>query len=226
MEALPAEHAEKPVSLDVLTHEAPFLIEKLLNDAMIESMEEGEQLFTEVKRWMLMVHNDRSKTWEMYSLRIDAVWHQFILFTDEYMKFCECYFGVYFSHSPGYAPDNKEMEQPSIGSFSEFKQRYETIFGIELPDVWYDERSVNLHRRLLNDNAGKLFLEEKDELINMVNSDGKILLTINLLARDAIVFIAATKAFYVRELPGDLTDEEKILLAHTLVEFNILRVAS
>jgi hypothetical protein len=226
MEALPAEHTEKPVSFDVLTYEAPFLIEKLLNDAMIESMEEGEQLFTEVKRWMLMVHNDRSKTWEMYSLRIDAVWHQFILFTDEYMKFCDRYFGAYFSHSPGNAPGSAQADQSSIGSFSEFKQRYEAIFGIKLPDVWFDERSVNLHRRLLNDNAGKLFLEEKDELINMINTDGKILLTINLLARDAISFIAATKAFYVRELPGDLTDEEKILLARTLVEFNILRVTS
>ncbi len=226
MEALPAQHAEKPVSFDVLTYEASFLIEKLLTDAIIESVEEGEQLFTEVKRWMLMVHYDRSKTWEMYSLRIDAVWHQFILFTDEYMKFCDCYFGAYFSHSPGNAPDNKEMEQSSIGSFNEFKRRYETIFGAELPGVWYDERSVNLHRRLLNDNAGKLFVEEKDELINMINTDGKILLSINLLAGDAIAFIAATKAFYVRELPGDLTDEEKILLARTLVEFNILRVAS
>ena len=162
----------------------------------------------------------------MYSFRIDEVWHQFVLFTDEYIKFCDKYFGSYLSHCPDNAPGNKDDDDSLIGSFSEFAQVYTRIFNIGLPNEWFDEKSVNINRRILNDNAGKLFLEEKDGTVDMINGNGKILLSINLFAKDAIAFVASTKAFYVRELPGGLTDEEKVILAMTLVEFNILRVAS
>jgi hypothetical protein len=38
-------------------------------------------------------------------------------------------------------------------------------------------------------------------------------------------FIAETGAFYVRELPGGLGDDEKIALIATLVEHKLLRLA-
>ncbi len=37
-------------------------------------------------------------------------------------------------------------------------------------------------------------------------------------------FIATTGAFYVRELPADLSDEEKVALISTLVDMRLLRV--
>ena len=226
MEILAARDIETPVSFDILSYRAPFLIEKLLKDAIVENAEEGEQLFAEVKRWMLLVYADKSKIWEMYSFLIDEVWHQFILFTDEYMKFCNFYLGSYFPHYPGNAPGNDEKDQ-LIGSFNEFQQLYRSFFQMELPAVWFDEKRITTQRRILNYNAGRLFVkEENGGGVNMTNSSGNILLSINLLARDAIAFIAATKAFYVRELPGDLTDEEKIMIVSSLVRFNVLRVAS
>jgi hypothetical protein len=226
MQSFPVEHTQKPISFDVSIYQAPFLIEKLLKDCIIDNTEEGEQLFAEVKRWMLLSQLDKSKIWEMYSYRIDEVWHQFILFTDEYMKFCDRYFGAYFSHSPGNAPGNSEKDDLLTGSFGEFKQLYEKTFKTELPTQWFDEKSININRRVLNYNVGKFFLEDKDGRVNMINDNGGLVLSINLFARDAIAFIAATKAFYVRELPGELTNEEKIFLITSLVEFHILRVAS
>ena len=47
----------------------------------------------------------------------------------------------------------------------------------------------------------------------------------NTLARDAIDFIARTRDFYVRELPGDLTDDEKVGVVQALVRSGVLRVA-
>jgi hypothetical protein len=226
MELLPGEYVEKPISFDMLAFNAPYLIERLLNNAIVGDIEEGEQLFMELKRWMFLVNHDTSKKWEMYSYRIDEVWHQFILFTDEYIKFSDHYLGSYISHFPGNAPGYNKADQSLIGSFEDFKQLYERTFAIKLPDLWFDEKSIRLNRRLLNDAAGKLFLEEGNEMIKMINANGNNILSINTIARDAVAFIAATKAFYVRELPGDLTDGEKIQLISSLVKFKILRVAS
>jgi len=35
------------------------------------------------------------------SMRVDTVWHEFILFTKYYSKFCQEHFGRYVHHSPG-----------------------------------------------------------------------------------------------------------------------------
>jgi hypothetical protein len=51
-------------------------------------------------------------------------------------------------------------------------------------------------------------------------------LSINDVARGALAFLTQTGVFYVRELPGDLTDEEKVALIATLVEYKLLRVGS
>jgi hypothetical protein len=44
------------------------------------------------------------------------------------------------------------------------------------------------------------------------------------LAVDALRFIADTGAFYVRELPGELTSAEKVGLVAALVEMKLLRL--
>jgi hypothetical protein len=225
MELLFTDQTEKQVSIDLLKYRAPFLIEKLLKDAVIESLEEGERLFTEVKRWMFLVSLERTKSWEIYSYRVDEVWHQFILFTSEYMKFCDHYFGTYFSHYPSNAPVDYSGDEKLSGTFDEFEQLYLKTFKTELPDIWFDERNITTKRRILNNNPGELFVKEEDQLVKLMIGDENVLMTINLLAKEAITFIATTKAFYVRELPGDLTDDEKTLIISSLVGAHLLRVA-
>jgi isocitrate dehydrogenase len=64
-------------------------------------------------------------------------------------------------------------------------------------------------------------------MIELVTPKGDMLLSVNELARNALDFVAqTTPVFYVRELPGDLEDDEKIALVATLVEYKLLRVAS
>jgi hypothetical protein len=50
-------------------------------------------------------------------------------------------------------------------------------------------------------------------------------MSVDAIARDALSFIARTGTFYTRELPGDLTDEEKVGLVSALVDSKLLRLA-
>ena len=221
-----ADRPTKQYSADALAYEAPFLIEKLLKERIVDTEEEAKTLFTEVKRFIVLVQTDNALGWEMYSLRVDETWHQFILFTKQYMNFCDQFFGRYIPHSPSNAPKSDIKDWAEALSFDAFQTRYAELFGEPLPDVWYDESSVKTHRRVLNDRAGSLTVQDKDGMVELLTAEGDILLAVNELARDALVFVARTGAFYVRELPGDLTDEEKVALAATLVEHGLLRVGA
>jgi hypothetical protein len=212
-------------SVDALAYEAPFLIEKLLKEYIVETAEEGEALFTEVKRFLVLVDADRSKIWDMYSSRVDAVWHQFILFTNQYMDFCQGFFGRYLAHSPSNAPEAQSVNPAQATSFEDFQGRYHQLFAESLPDVWFDEKSVTLRRRVLNDRAGKLTVRDEGELVSLLDQSGELLLSVNDFGREALAFIARTGAFYVREVPG-LDDEEKVALVASLVGQNALRVGA
>ena len=212
--------------MDALTYEAPFLIEKLLKDRVVQTSEEAETLFSEAKKYIVLTQVDTSNIWEMYSLRVDEAWHQFILFTAQYADFCQRFFGRYVHHSPSNAPEAGTPKAVPVASFLMFKERYEELFGSSLPDVWYDERSVTTERRVLNERAGGLTLRRQDDMIDLVTATGEVLMTVNELAFDALAFVAQAGAFYVRELPGELTADEKVALIATLVEYRILRVAA
>ncbi len=213
--------------LEALTYEAPFLIEKLLKDHIVDTAEEGQALFAEVKKYFVLIRSDETTLWDMYSLRIDEVWHQFILFTQEYFKYCHRFFGGYIPHSPSNAPQSATLEgEKAPASFKNFQARYADLFGLPLPDTWYDERSITAHRRVLNHLVGRLTLQDANGMVDLMNERGEALLSVNELARAALTFITQTGAFYVRELPGDLTDEEKIALIATLVEYGVCRVGA
>jgi hypothetical protein len=212
-----------------LCFEAPYLIEKLVNDHVCASEDEARTLFREVKRYLFLNRADQSKLWEMHSFRIDEVWHQFVLFTRQYTDFCMRYFGAYSPHNPSNAPESPKHNAGKtlqVATFKEFHAYYEKVFGEPLPDCWYDERSVSLHRRVLDARVGKLLLKEEGGKVELVDGVGDVVFAVNSLAAQAMSFIADTGAFYVRELPGDLEDDEKIALVATLVEHKLLRLAA
>ncbi len=220
------ENMRASCAFDSLDYQAPFLIEKLLKDRIVETPEEAEALFTEVKRYILVCALDNTKSWHMYSLRIDECWHQFILFTRQYMDFCRQYFGRYIPHSPSNAPEVKTVKPIATTTFADFTRRYQQLFGAPPSDIWYDARNVTVRRRVLNDRAGRLSLHESDGMVELLSSRGEPLLSVNELARNALAFVAQTGAFYVRELPGDLEEDEKVALIAALVELKLLRLAS
>lgn len=213
-------------TFDALEYQAPFLVEKLIKERVVDTPEEAQALFTEVKRYMVIAVLDETKSWHMYSLRIDECWHQFILFTRQYIEFCNKYFGRYIPHSPSNAPEVNLGRSIETTTFQQFSERYKELFGSPLPDIWYDARTVTTRRRVLNDHAGRLTLRDSAGAVELVSPSGDMLISVNELARDALAFIAKTGAFYVRELPGDLEDDEKVALVATLIQFKLLRVGA
>ncbi|MFF0156066.1 glycine-rich domain-containing protein [Streptomyces sp. NPDC005263] len=217
-----AEQAWSPA----LTYEAPFLIEKLMKDRVVESVDEAEALFREVKRYLVMVAADRTAVWAMYSLRVDQVWHHFILFTRQYIDYCRRNFGKYIQHAPSTAPPVEGLAPRRPSTFQQFSDTYENLFGEPLPDLWYDEKSVTPDRRIVNSRLGAVSLREDEDMIELLNGKGEPIFAVDRIARSALEFITRTGTFFVRELPGDLMDDQKIALVSTLVENKILDIAT
>jgi hypothetical protein len=165
----------------------------------------------------------------MHSLRVDHAWHEFVLFTHEYSDFCHRFFGRYMHHSPSNAPETEGDRARRTAHFGEFHAFYETCFDEALPEIWKDHRSINSTRRIINDGAGRLFVrirDEKAELCDMLHDVPLVILCVDAWAEPAMRFVAETGAFYVRELPGDLADDERVEVIASLVEVGTLRVAS
>jgi hypothetical protein len=216
---------EEVDALDALEHEAPYLIEKLIKDRVVDSADEGNALYLEVKRYLVLNQIDRTKIWKMHSHRVDEAWHEFVLFTAEYVAFCKQFFGHYVHHSPSNAPDQGGAgARAPEATFAEFADRYRDVFATDLPSVWVDSSSVTLHRRVLNDRAGHLRLQSSPGMVDLADHNGAVLFSVSDLAREALDFIARTGAFYVRELPGGLTSDEKVGLISTMVDARLLRV--
>jgi len=208
-----------------LQFEAPFLIEKLIKSQIVDSASEGDMLFTEVKKYLVLSRLDRHAEWQMYSTWVDEVWHQFVLFTHEYAIFCDRYLGGFVHHRPSNAPELSPNRNALSSTFMSFSARYLEVFGQELPACWLDARNITIDRRLINDKARQLVVCEHAGRVSLVHEDGFVHLSVDPIARQALTFIATTGAFYVRELPGDLTNEERIGIAAALVEQRLLRLA-
>ena len=109
--------------------------------------------------------------------------------------------------------------------FAGFQERYEAFFNEPLPDVWYDIRNIAPDRRIFNDSAAPMTVARRDSTVDLVDAAGAVVLSVGDIALPALTFITRTGAFYVRELPGELTDDEKVALIESLVRLGVVRIA-
>ncbi len=217
---------------ELLAFEAPYVAEKLLLNKTVSTLEEGQELFEEAKKYLWLVATDRGRDYPVGSLRVDEAWHQFFLFTRECRALCLRIFGCFMHHAP---PTKEEpagravvaSPRPLV-SYAELAARYREVFGTDLPDVWNDALSVAPERRLLrNDLAGPLTLRcdgEKIELIQGEEGAQRVRLRVDAWAAPALEFALARGIFYVRELPT-LDLDEQLELCRALVRENVLLVA-
>jgi hypothetical protein len=63
---------------------------------------EAEDLFTETKKWLWLCGlPDAPRLPILSSMHIlDEMWHNFVLFTQDYQSFCDTYFGRFMHHNP------------------------------------------------------------------------------------------------------------------------------
>jgi hypothetical protein len=112
---------------DLSAYEAPFLKEKLLMEKECTA-EEYEERFTEFKKYISIARIYREQL-DMPSKEVDAVWHQFILFTRDYFDFCDRFYGKYFHHSPNIP------SRPGSSDAGKLAELYNKTYG-KMPAVW------------------------------------------------------------------------------------------
>jgi len=119
--------------------EAPYLEEKLLESKEFNSIEKYQEAFTEFKKYVALA-KFFGKNMSMTSKKVDELWHQFILFTQQYHEFCDENIGEYLHHVP----------KTSISSFTpeyrlNFINSYKKIFG-DVPKIWELSRKNRMTR--------------------------------------------------------------------------------
>lgn len=226
MRELEQDAGSKAYDSNALSFSAPFLIDKLLKAGLFSTAEEAEANFTELKKYLIIVSSNRKKVWSIYSVRIDSVWHEFILFTEAYAEYCKNYFGFYIHHSPSNAPQIDGLAPKPIESWDRFCAEYIQMFGSSPPNIWNDAHGLTQSHRLINEAANSLTVRRVGDEVELIGPRQSPILAVNDLAYDAMEFICHTRSFYVRELPGGLSASEKIGLVTALMRSSLLRLAS
>ncbi|WP_136624766.1 glycine-rich domain-containing protein [Mycobacterium pseudokansasii] len=234
-----------------LAFDAPYVIERLLKDGVADTHTLADEVFSEVKKYLVLCELTPGAAIGMYSGLVDAAWHTFILFTPQYTSYSQRHFGRYLDHVPT-VDESRYQGRPRPGApvvannvrgqgglrnssranskkltFPDFRDRYEAVFGQSLPDVWYDERCISPNRRMIRDDRrGQVWLARHDGYVEVRCANGATLIRVNELAYAALQFILVTATFYVRELPGGLAQEEKVGLTQALTQSGVLKIAS
>lgn len=213
---------------DLLAFEAPYVSEKLLVNKTVRSLEEGKVLFDEAKKYLWLIATDRERDYPIMSLRVDEAWHQFLLFTLECQEFCQRFFGCFMNH----APPTKALAVPGakvrpVVTREKFAARYLEVFGVELPDVWSDELSVDPAQRVVA-NEGSYSVRTREghaELVETGPESERVRMRIDAWAEPALRFVLEKGIFYVREVPL-LEPEESVELCRALVKQSVLVVVA
>ena len=82
-----------------ILEEEPLLLERIKISTQLTSKEEAQKALTEVVKFLALIVFTKTKLTP--SVIVDDAWHEFILFTRLYHRFCEQKFGRYIHHQPG-----------------------------------------------------------------------------------------------------------------------------
>jgi hypothetical protein len=86
-------------SAEVLVYRFPPLVERLKNELNL-SHKDAEQLFKDMLMFLYICGTNTAQSRYSPPPMIDEAWHNFIMFTKEYAKFCEDHFGHFLHHNP------------------------------------------------------------------------------------------------------------------------------
>jgi hypothetical protein len=210
---------------ELLAYRAPLLEERLVRERKVTSREEAASLLDEVKKYLVLSRSCRSFAVPMFSRRIDEVWHQFVLFSAEYTRFSERYFGAFVEHAPGNAPRALVDARPAL-TRDEFRERYEAMFGTQ-SRLWFDEESLTVDTRLTRkpfDRPVAVRIEGDRAALVAADDAPLTMIRVDAWAAPALAFIIDNEHFYVRELPAPLGDDDRVAICQPLVARSFFRV--
>lgn len=112
-----------------------FVTERIAKEGSIDQHRIDEAV-SEFRKYMALIslgYQDLG----MHSKEVDEVWHSFILFTTEYIDFCQKACGQMIHHRP----NTSRRPQLSMSSVQVFKDAYKRFFG-PLPPIWFTESQL------------------------------------------------------------------------------------
>lgn len=116
-------------SRSALTFEPPgLLIQRFCSEHQVSEAEARER-FQETKKFLVLCSTDRAAGFSP-SKKVDAMWHQFILHSRDYFRFCELV-GGYIHHQPS------ERRQPE--GYAKTLSALRSLFG-EPNSAYWDEK--------------------------------------------------------------------------------------
>jgi len=107
-------------------------VEERVRDKELVPADKIEPAFQEFRKYLVLIGLGYERI-GMPSEAVDQIWHAFILFTEDYMRFCEEVFGFYVHHRP-----NTSIEPIDSQSTQKFYDAYQEVFG-EIHPIWGDE---------------------------------------------------------------------------------------
>jgi len=134
-----------PVTLaEVLAYRHPGVVRRYAKEQHA-SREEAEEIFQETLKWLYLcgcsLREDVSCAMTPEIVKLDEMWHTFLMFTRDYADFCERYFGGFLHHVP-----NEDEEEARAEEAEAVREQLERQFGL-VYDVlgedtlkrWYEE---------------------------------------------------------------------------------------
>src|ERR1043166_4132628 len=106
--------------------------QRLIDAGSVEA-DKYDATFTEYLKWVYVAATAPAPV-GMFSKPVDAIFHQHHLFSREYMRFCDNYFGTFIHHDPAPYPGVVDPVECKKG-FERFKELYEAQFGA-LHTMW------------------------------------------------------------------------------------------
>lgn len=139
------ELARKAIIDKVMRYEISHDILKRYQSETNVPWERIPKLVNEAKRFLIMGALNTGQRASMLSEEVDELWHTFILFTQDYDKFCKETLGKFVHHIPcskdeiaARPPDHYEK------AYNHFSSVYKSFFGITPPDdVWMTPDKCN-----------------------------------------------------------------------------------
>src|SRR6266446_5709562 len=83
---------------DVLAYKNPDVVERISREHQL-TIEDAESVFRDTVRFLYLAGATDVKPL-VPTKNIDKGWHSFLMFTRDYAKFCEAYFGRFIHHEP------------------------------------------------------------------------------------------------------------------------------
>lgn len=67
-----------------------------------------------LREWLLLIADYPGRRFGMPSVAVDTAWHEFILMTREYERFCQDAFGQYLHHTPNQGAGSEARERDAL----------------------------------------------------------------------------------------------------------------